>query len=66
MTMDESTCRNSIEPLQEGIKYLKDVPTWHLVAELCKREGVGEIVVLSGDYAYIKVDGAARILVMKE
>jgi len=45
-----------------------------LVEELCKREGVTEIIVTLEDYAYIshgkkpslKVDGAARILVVKE
>lgn len=43
-----------------------------LVGELCRREGVKEIVVSLEDYAYIshgrkssiKVDGAARILVV--
>ena len=46
--------------------------TKELVEELCKREGVTEIIVTLEDYAYIshgkkpslKVDGAARILVV--
>ena len=42
------------------------ISTSELVAELCKREGVEDIIVPLGNCITIKRSGAARILVVKE